>query len=304
MSAGNARANLRGILSMLAAMACFTTNDMFVKLSSDYFGTAQTIFVRGLFATALVLVIAYARGALTPLPRTGWTAISMRTLGETGAALLVIAALFHMPFANVMAVLLALPLVMTVISALLFGEAVRARRWAAVVAGFVGMLLVVQPAGEGFTIYSILVMAGLASLALRDSASRYLPEGVNSLFVAAVAAVVVTAVSGLWALGEPWTPVSARPLIYLACAAAGLIAGIFFITEAMRNGDVSVVAPFFYSTIIWALIYGVAIWGDVPGAPAFAGIVLIVGSGLYVLHREARPHGGGDRAHQTTAGAP
>lgn len=301
MSAAVSRpgSNLRGIAAMLAAMACFTTNDMLVKLSSDYFDTAQTIFVRGTFATMLVLVVAAGRGALVPLPRAGWGTISMRTLGEMCAAFLVIAALFHMPFANVMAVLLALPLVMTVISAVVFGEAVRGRRLAAVGVGFVGILLVVRPQGDGFSVYSALVVAGLAGLALRDTASRLLPADVNSLFVAAVAAIVVTAASGVWSLGVPWAPLSTRPIVYLACAAAGLVAGMFFVTEAMRHGEVSVVAPFFYSTIIWALLYEALVWGGFPGWPALAGIALIVGSGLYVFHREARIRPG-----QAAAAAP
>ncbi len=282
--------NVRGTLAMLAAMALFVTNDTFVKLSSASLGIAQIIFIRGAIACVLVALLAWALGALKSWPRRGWTTMGLRTIGEIGGTVLFLTALFQMPIANVTAILQAMPLVMTVLSAFLLGEVVRWRRWLAVGLGFVGMLMVVQPGGSEFNAYALFAVASLAFASLRDLASRFLPPETPSPFVALVSMICVTAVGGVWTLTEPWQPVSGEVLIYLACAAALLSGAFYFITEAMRHGEVSLIAPFRYSIILWAILLGYLVWGQLPNTLAMAGIALIVGSGLYVFYRESRLH--------------
>lgn len=290
--------NLRGILAMLAAMFFFITNDMFVKLASESLGIAQVIFIRGSMAVVLVAALAWWAGALRVWPRRGWRAIALRSFGEVFATILYLTALFHMQIANATAILQAMPLVMTVISALALGEVVRWRRWLAVSGGFIGMLMVVQPGTAGFDSYALFAVASLAFAALRDLSSRYLPAEVPSFFVALVSMITVTAFGGLWSIGEPWAPMSGEVLAYLACAAALLSGAFYFITEAMRHGEVSLVAPFRYSIIVAAIVLGYLVWGEIPDALALAGIALIVFSGLYVFYREGRTRGG--HAHAPT----
>ena len=285
-----ARENLHGMLAMLAAMFFFVTNDTFVKLSSASLDLPQILFIRGGIACVLIAILAWYMGALSTWPRRGWKVMGLRVIGEIGSTLLFLTALFQMPIANVTAILQGMPLVMTVLSAILLGEIVRWRRWAAVVAGFVGMLLVVQPGGADFNAYALFAVASLAFAALRDLASRYLPAELPTPFVALVSMISVTVVGGAWSLAEPWKPVPGEVLIYLACAAALLSGAFYFITEAMRHGEVSLVAPFRYSIIVWAILLGYLVWGQLPDPLAGAGMVLVVGSGLYVFYRESRVH--------------
>lgn len=287
------RENLRGILAMLAAMFLFVTNDTLIKVASETLSTPQIIFVRGSIAVVLVAIFAWMTGAFRRWPRRGWRIIGWRSVGEVGSTLLYLTALFHMPIANATAIMQAMPLVMTVLSALVLGEIVRWRRWLAVMGGFVGMLLVVQPGSAGFDVYALVAVASLAFAALRDMSSRYLPAEVPSLIVALVAMFSVTAVGGLWSLTVPWTPIPGAVLAYLAVAAALLSGAFYFVTEAMRHGEVSVVTPFRYSIIITAIALGYLVWGQLPNLLAMAGIVLIVGSGLYVFYRERRVHSSG-----------
>lgn len=282
--------NARGILAILAAMAFFVINDTFVKLASEELGTAQIIFIRGSFAIAMVLVLAFATGALKEWPRHGWGVMALRTVGEIGGTVLFLTALFHMPIANVTAILQAMPLLMTVWSALMLGEVVRWRRWLAVIAGFVGMILVVQPGTGAFDVYALIAVASLLFSSMRDLCSRFLPATIPTVFVALVSMVSVTVVGGAWAATEPWAPVSGRVLAYLVCAAVLLTGGFYFIIEAMRHGEMSVVAPFRYSIILWAIALGYLVWGQLPDMMAIAGIVLIVASGTYVFYRESRLH--------------
>lgn len=279
--------NLRGILSMLAAMFLFITNDMFVKLASETLGTMQIIFLRGIMALGLVVIAAYVTGALDRLPRSGGRMLGVRTIGEIGGTVFYLTALFHMPFANATAILQGMPIVMTVVSALFLGEIVRWRRWLAVIVGFAGMLLVTQPGTDGFDIYALFALAGLGFAVLRDFASRYLPSEMPSLFVSVVAMASVTSVGAIFSFAEPWRPVSLEAFCYLAGAAVLLAAAFYFIIEAMRHGEVSVVTPFRYTLMIGALGYGYLIWGDLPDLMASLGIVLIVASGLYVFYRES-----------------
>ncbi len=284
------RENLRGILAMLAAMFLFVTNDTLIKLASEALPTPQIIFVRGAIAVVLVALVAWTTGVLRRWPRRGWRIIGWRSVGEIGSTLLYLTALFHMPIANATAILQAMPLVMTVLSALVLGEIVRWRRWLAVVGGFFGMLLVVQPGSAGFDVYALVAVASLAFASVRDLSSRYLPPEVPSLIVALVAMFSVTVVGGAWTLTVPWTPIPGVVLAYLAGAAALLSGAFYFVTEAMRHGEVSVVTPFRYSIILTAIALGYLVWGQLPNLLAMAGIALIVGSGLYVFYRERRVH--------------
>jgi S-adenosylmethionine uptake transporter len=286
----DAGGNVRGILAMLAAMFFFVTNDTFVKLASEHLNTPQIILIRGFIACIFVGLLAWSTGAFRTWPTRGWRAMGLRVVGEIGGTVLFLSALFHMKIANATAILQAMPLVMTILSALILGEIVRWRRWMAVIAGFVGMLLVVQPGTSAFNAYALLAVASLAFASLRDLASRFLPAEVPSLFVAFVSMVAVTIVGGVWSMTEPWQPVSTEILVYLACAAVLLSGAFYFITEGMRHGEVSVVAPFRYSIILIAIVLGYLVWGQLPDPMAGAGIVLIIASGLYVFYRESRLH--------------
>jgi len=282
--------NLYGIVCMIAAMTFFVTNDTFIKLASDTLATGQIIFLRGFVAIFIVGAFALFTGALSVFPRHGWKPIGWRTVGEIGASIAYLTALFNMPIANTLAILQAMPLVLTLVSALLLGEIVRWRRWLAVGVGFFGMLLVVQPGSKGFDIYAIAAVIGLLCFSLRDLSSRFVPRDISSWFVALITMGAMTVFGGLWTLAVPWQPVTGAALIYILCSAVLLSLAFYFIVEAMRHGEVSIVTPFRYTIIVGAVISGFVVWGELPDMLASIGIVLIVGSGLYVFYRESRVH--------------
>lgn len=278
--------NRRGILGMIASMVLFICNDALIKHVSESLPTGQIIFLRGLSATLLIATMAVALGAWRQMPAVFDRPVLARAAIDSLGTFLYLLALFNMPIANVTAVNLSVPLMLTVCAAFLLREQVGWRRWSAVVAGFVGVLLVVQPAAAGFNWFALVALAATATHAARDLLTRRIRAGIPSIIVTLSTAIVVTiAAAGVSAV-EGWQPLPMRELTLLIVASAFLSGGYYLVIDCMRHGELSVVAPFRYTAMLWALLLGYFVWGDVPNLLAWIGIALLVGSGLYIFHRE------------------
>lgn len=278
--------NRRGIAGMVAGMALFMCNDALIKHVSEGLPTGQIIFLRGLAATCLIAALALALGAWRQLPGVLNGPVLMRACIDSLGTFLYLVALFNMPLANVTAINLAVPLMLTVCAAFILRERVRWRRWSAVIVGFAGVLLVVQPGATGFNWFALWALAATAAHAARDLLTRRIRSGIPSVIVTLSTAVVVTVAASVFSAIEGWAPLSWRQLLLLIAASAFLSGGYYMVIECMRHGELSVVAPFRYTAILWALLLGYLVWGDVPNALAWTGIALLVGSGLYIFHRE------------------
>jgi len=278
--------NRRGILGMIASMVLFMCNDALIKHVSESLPTGQIIFLRGLSATLLVATMAVALGAWRQMPAVFDRPVLARAAIDSLGTFLYLLALFNMPIANVTAVNLSVPLMLTVCAAFLLREQVGWRRWSAVVAGFVGVLLVVQPAAAGFNWFALVALAATATHAARDLLTRRLRAGIPSIIVTLSTAIVVTIVAAGVSAIEGWQPLPMRELTLLIVASAFLSGGYYLVIDCMRHGELSVVAPFRYTAMLWALLLGYLVWGDVPNLLAWIGIALLIGSGLYIFHRE------------------
>lgn len=272
---------------MSVSMAGFVLNDTLVKAASAEMNMGQVMFIRGIFATLMILVLAWQQGALTNLRAALHPMVGVRAIGELGGTVFYLIALANLPLANVSAVFQALPLAVTMAAALFLGERVRWRRWAAISVGFVGILIVVRPGLQGFTVYSIYTLVCVGFCVLRDLSTTRIPESVSTVCVSTITAIIVTVFGA--ALIVPmggWSPVSARAVLLLVGASILLLFGYHFIILAMRSGQVSFVALFRYTSLVWAMVMGVLVFSDVPDLPTLAGASMVVGSGLYTLYRE------------------
>lgn len=286
-SSGTLRAaNRRGVLAMAAGMACFITNDTLVKYVSQSLPASQLIFLRGMFATALLLVVVHAMGATPQIVRLADRRVVLRALLDAFATVTYLLSLFHLPLANATAINMATPLFITLFAVVAFGEKVGAARWLAIATGFSGVLLVVQPSGAAFNAYAMLCLGGTLLHASRDLVTRTIDRSIPSIVVTLSTAIAVTLLSGAWGLLQDWQPVNGRQLALLAAASVFLSTGYYLLTISMRSGEISVIAPFRYAGLLFAVVLGYAVWGDVPNAMAWTGIALLVGAGLYVLHSE------------------
>ena len=272
---------------MTGAMASFVVNDALVKYVSQSLPGAQLIFIRGAFATALLLAIAHAMGLLRgPQARVGeilHRPVLTRSALDAAATLVYLTALFHLPLANATAINMATPLFIALLAVLWMGERIGPTRWLAIVLGFVGVLLIVQPKADGFNGYSLLCLFGTLLHAARDLFTRKIRVDMPSILITVGTAVSVTVLAGLISLVQGWQPLSVAHFALLAAASVFLSGGYFLLIRAMRSGEISLIAPFRYTGLLIALIIGFVVWGEIPNALAWSGIALLAGAGLYML---------------------
>ncbi len=281
--------NTRGAVLMMAAMAAFTMNDTCLKLLSDEMGLSQALFLRGLGTVAVFAAFARLTGVLQwNLPRRDWALIAIRSAGEVAAAYFFLIALFNMPIANVTAIFQALPLAITLAGAIFLRDPVGWRRMAAILIGFLGVILIVRPGTDGFNIYAIYALAAVVSVVIRDLATRQLSRDVPSAMVSLWAGVAVTLCSGVVAATEPWVVPSAAGAAQLLGSLIFVVAGYQFGVMAMRVGDLGFVAPFRYTGLLFALVLGFVVFAEWPDTLTLTGSAIIVATGLFTLYRERR----------------
>jgi drug/metabolite transporter (DMT)-like permease len=203
-----------------------------------------------------------------------------------------------MELANLSAILQALPLAVTLAAALVFGDRIGWRRMTAILVGFAGVMIIIRPGTDAFDIWSLLGVASVLCVVVRDLAVRRLGPHVPSVIVAMGAAVMVTAMGlGLSFLpGERmgpdfagltgWVALTAGQAAKVAGAGTFLIAGYICAVTAMRSGDVGVVAPFRYTSLLWAIVLGFFVFGDWPDFWTLIGATIVVGAGVFTLLRE------------------
>ncbi|WP_422048940.1 DMT family transporter [Shimia sp.] len=281
--------NTKGALLMMCSMAAFTFNDTMVKSLGPDVPLFQMLFLRGVVASALIYLLAKSLGKLRwQLSRHDWGLVALRTVSEIGAAYFFITALYHMPIANVTAVLQILPLTVTLGGALFFGEAVGWRRASAIVAGFCGMLLIVRPGPDGFDQYALYALVAVGFVTLRDLATRKMSSDVPSLTVTLVASLGVMLFAGVASLGSDWVAMDLRQWILLTGAAVFILGGYLFSVLVMRVGEISFIAPFRYSSLLWALMLGYVVFGDWPDPITLTGAAIVVAAGVFTLIRGRR----------------
>lgn len=281
--------NVRGALLMMASMAAFTLNDTAVRATGGDVPFFQLIFLRGLLTVALILIAARWLGRIHfNIRARDWKLISVRTLAELFGSYFFLTALFQMPLANLSAILQALPLTVSLAAALVFGDALGWRRLSAITIGFVGVLLIVQPGSEGFNTWSLYGVMAVLFVTVRDLATRRLSADVPGMTVTFITAAAVMAGAGLASLTEEWAPISAASGGLIVVAALFILGGYFFSVQTMRVGDVSYVAPFRYTGLIWALVLGWLVFDDWPDALTLVGAAIVVATGVFTLYRERK----------------
>lgn len=278
--------NRLAIFYMLAAMAGFILNDTCTKLASAELSTGQIIFVRGLIASPIIVLVAWWNGAFARIGYLFHKTVVWRTMGELFATACYLTALFNMPIANASAILQLAPLATTAGAAIFLSEKVGIRRWTAVAIGFAGVVIIIRPGTDGFTVWSLLAIAAVGGVLARDLFSRIMPAGIPVLGAAAFTALAVTCLGAVMAMFGEWKPLTPAMLTYLAMSAVFLLFAYCFIQLAMRTGEVSVVAPYRYTILLWAIVIQIVVFGSWPDAPMLVGSFILVAMGLYTFYRE------------------
>ena len=279
--------NTRAIGLMVVSMAMFAVEDALIKLLSIDLGVGQIMLILASAGALIFTAIAWQRGIRLLTADIWQRAVVIRNLGEIIGSVSIVMAIALTPLSVASSILQATPLVVTMGAALFLGETVGWRRWSAVLIGFAGVLLIVRPGSEAFDADALFAVVAVLGLGARDLATRVLPTHVSSIQVAAYA---------YWALIPPslalmlfqggWEPVGGGSGVYLAMAMVIGVAAYYILTYSLRIGDLSVIAPFRYSRLIFALVLAVIVFNERPDAMTLAGAALIIGTGLYALYRE------------------
>jgi drug/metabolite transporter (DMT)-like permease len=275
----------RGIFFMLLAAFLFSCMDALVKLATDRHPTGQIVFFRNLFALLPLYFFVRQAGGLAILRTQRLGQHILRSLGGIASMIFLFLAYAWMPLADAVAIGLSGPIFLTALSVPLLGEHVGWRRWAAVFAGFIGILVITRPGSGVFGPAALLPLAGaffyaLAMVQIRKLSTSEPPARI--VFYFTISAVIVGAIS------LPWQWVTPTPLSLAYLIGIGFVGGFaqMAMTHAFRLAPVAVVAPFDYTALVFATGFGYAIWGQIPDRYIWAGAAIVIASGLYILHRE------------------
>jgi drug/metabolite transporter (DMT)-like permease len=280
--------NIKGIAAMVAATALFTLGDASMKLVSGSLPTGETVFVRSLCTVMVTTVAALATGGILSLKRALIPAMGWRSVGDVGASLFFQSALARMPFADIIGVLQMTPLSLTAASAVFLGEQVGWRRWTAVLIGLGGALLIIKPGSSTFNSWAILAVLAVLSSTLRDVKTRRLDPMLSPLVILMLSQMAV-ALAGLGcSTFERWAAPNLREFIYLLLASILSLVGQLCVIHSLRSGEISAIAPFRYTGMVWAILLGLFLWGDLPDALSFVGILVLMSAGLYTFSREQK----------------
>jgi len=281
--------NSRGAALMVASMAAFAFEDLFLKRAATALPPGQVIAMIGAVGALCFWAIAAMRGQAILTRDALIRPALIRSLSEAGATMLYITALALLPLSVNAALLQASPLVVTMAAAVFLREKVGWRRWTAIGVGFVGVLIILRPGTEGFRAAGLLTVACVVILAARDLSTRMMPARIGTFQLTTWAYLaLVPAGMILMALDRPPEAIAAASWLDLGLALITGLFGYWAVTAAMRLGEISFIAPFRYSRLVFALILAATFLGERPDVWMICGATLVIGSGVYAYLREAR----------------
>lgn len=267
---------------VLAGALCLSISDALAKWLGDFYAPAQLLFMRGLLAAPVLVVAIFALHGSSGLATRNGNIHLMRGFLNVVTACAFYAGLAEVPLAAVTAVAYSAPLFVTILSVVFFHERVRWRQWLCVIAGFAGVIAVVQPGGSGFHwafMYPLAAAVGYAILMVTARSIKHDEPMLTTMLYIALGQILFAGLAMPW----QWTPVDLAHASVLAALAFASTLGLGLITQAFRRAPASIIAPLDYSGLIWAAAIGWLIWGEAVGSHFFVGAMLIVASGVAVV---------------------
>ncbi|MAI59359.1 MAG: EamA family transporter [Rhodobacteraceae bacterium] len=279
--------NLKGAVFMSGCVSAYVINDAFMKYLFSEMAFFQAIFLRSIISVPPVLVMIWiTKSAIRKLSRQNKRLLWVRVSAEICTTIAFLTALKYMPLANVTAILQALPLAVTMAAALFLAEPVGWRRWTAILVGFFGVLIVVRPGAEGFNIYSLVALAAIIFITVREIVTRKLTSEVPTITVVLSTAVGSSIFAGIMMIGVEWSAIRLTAWLLLIGAALAVLIATILSVMAMRTGEIGFVSPFRYTSMLGAIGLGVLMFGDWPDGPTLIGTIIIICTGIYTFHRE------------------
>ncbi len=282
---GAAQSDGLAIAVMCIGIFCLVLNDAMAKWLTVHYAPIQIIFMRNLLALPMVAAAAVWIGGPAALTTRQLRIHALRGLLLVGAGYCFFLGLKFLPLAEATSLIFAAPIFITALSVPLLREHVGWRRWAAVAAGFAGVLIIVRPGAAAFQPASLLVVATAALYALIMISARWIDRGESVWTMMVYVVLFPLLFSGLVVAAEWRAPQTDHLPLLVGMAIFGTL-GMTLITQAFRMGPAAIVAPFDYTALIWASVLGWLVWGEIPGIWTYAGAAVIIASGIYIVLRE------------------
>ena len=274
---------------MVLAMLAFTLEDVFIKAAAAHIPLGQVMVTFGLGGLLAFVAMARLRGEVILHPQAFGRAMAWRALFEITGRVCYTVAIALTPLSSASAILQATPLVVAAGAVMVFRETVGWRQWAAIGAGFVGVLLILRPGLDAFEPLSLFAVLGMIGFAGRDLATRAAPKSMTTAQLGVYGFIMLSIAGGIvWSYQGGVAPLGGGGMVLTGPAILFGVAAYMCLTMAMRTGQIAVIAPFRYARLVFAMILAVAVFGERPDALTLIGSLIIVASGLYTVWQSRR----------------
>ena len=281
--------NLRGILAMVLAMGVFIASDSCMKLALAEMPLFQLICIRSAAGVLVCLAVLMAQGQTSGLPKALNPRVLGRGLCEVAANFGFTLAIFHMPIADITAIVQICPLLVLIGAKLFWGERLGPSRLVLIALGITGALLVAQPGTTAASPYAILGFLVAVAAATRDLLTPRVPADTPPAVVAFAILFILLVAGGLGAvLFETPVMPDVRNSVLMILAGSMMVAGHMAVYIAYKIGPARSIAPFMYTLTLWAVLFGAVLFGDIPNALAIAGMALVLLAGLMIIYVDGR----------------
>ena len=278
---------LVGIGYIVASMLAMTCLDTAVKFLVAHYPVVEILAIRGVIMFAIVLLFAAKSGSWSRFKTRDPWGQARRIFYSLTAPLLFFSALRELPLADLTVMVFGASFFMTALSVPLLGEKVGVFRWTAIAVGFSGVMIAAQPSGEGSMLMTLFAIAASIAYAMLMIETRRVGF-VDSIFTLTVYPVVGVTLITAAAVPFVWVPVQMADVPLIVATGVFALTGHFLINKAFTSAPVSTIAPFEYTALIWATIFGVIFFDEIPGSQIWIGAAIIVSAGIVIVRREAK----------------
>ena len=287
MRASGLSPQLVGILAMSAAGFVFSCHDAITKFLAPHYPLGEIIFFRQLTSTIILTIYVQCTTGLGAYRVSNVSGQLVRAILFALSTTLIATSVMVLPLATALAIVFASPLLVAALSATALGEPVGPRRWAAIIAGFIGVLIIIRPGNASFTWLLLIPVAAASASALRDIVTRILhrTDNTNSiLFWSNIAIMLATLAS----LPYGWKEIAPVHVGIIVLAGALNLLAHFLTITALRLGDAALVTPLRYTSLVWSALLGYLVWDHIPDQYPVLGAAIIVAAGIYLVIRESQ----------------
>ena len=279
------RPPVSGILCMIGGALALTINDGIAKYLTETYPVGQVMALRGTFILCLLIFLFISARKKLNLKIYSWRNNFYRAAAMTGSTFCFITGLSYLPIADAIAIAFAAPLLTTLLAVFCLRERVGLHRWVAIFFGFIGVIIIVQPTDDAFKVAALAPLGAAFFGAIRDVITRKITSSESSFTILLTSMFLIT-LAGYLTFPLGWSEFQVEHIWLFLCSSILVGVAQYLMIEAFRLGEVGLISPFKYSSLLWAVIIGFIVWGDIPGYFVLVGATILIISGVYLLRAE------------------